>query len=71
MTNQDWSKKPPTEPGYYWWRYGPDDDLPDLLNLYLSPMGIMAPNEDDALHVSPPEKLDGEWWPERVQEPPQ
>lgn len=66
LSDQNWNKESPTEPGYYWWRYGPDDDLPDLLYLYLSPCGIMAPNDDDPLHVSPPKELGGEWWPEKV-----
>jgi len=64
-----WTTEPPTKPGYYWWRYDPTDDLPDLLHLYLSPDGIMAPNEDSYLHVSPPSELEGEWWPEPIQEP--
>lgn len=67
----EWTKQPPTEPGWYWWRDEidiPPDNEPRWV--YLSPAGLMTENDDVDLNVSPPEELDGEWWPEQISEPP-
>ena len=66
----NWTKEPPTEPGWYWWRAG--DDLPKLRALE-----IQRRAADRVLIVrlcrSAPraDAIDGEWLPERIQEPPQ
>ena len=29
-----WTSIPPTTPGWYWWRYGPDDTKPIIREVY-------------------------------------
>lgn len=61
MTN--WTTTPPTEPGWYWYR-----DFPRLPEMHVGE--IKAGGLFDALGWrTEVEKLPGEWWPERIQEP--
>jgi len=60
----EWTKTPPTEPGWYWYRDFPV--LPDTQAGYMNPYGFW---ECAGLRTEA-ERLPGEWWPERIQEPP-
>ena len=60
MTN--WTKEPPTEPGFYWWR-----DLEwqeDAKVIFVEQRGDQLKTWGTTVQV-----MGGEWWPERIQEP--
>ena len=64
-SNQGWSKEPPTEPGWYWWR-------PDMIS---ESEIVKCAKREQFVDVcrggmwSFSEALRGDWWPERIQEP--
>ena len=67
-----WTKEPPTEPGWYWWRS--DTDKPKILEvLWLGEqgksLGLYVRGGSRNLY-SLGDWDGGEWWPERIKEPP-
>ena len=71
MSSQ-WTTTPPTEPGWYWWRTNEGCDDHQVVFVF-------RPIDTDRLLVAtymtakdlakPPQKHQGEWWPERIKEP--
>ena len=58
----DWTKEPPSEPGWYWWCYRICDPIPVCID-----QGGIAIEGDRAV---PTKELGGKWWPEKIKEPP-
>ena len=71
-THLKWQTTPPTEPGWYWWRTNEGCDDHQVVFVF-------RPIDTDRLLVAtymtakdlakPPQKHQGEWWPERIKEP--
>ena len=65
-----WTKEAPTEPGYYWWRKGNAAEIKHLVEGMhgrddLGFWSLVGPRFISVTEVG------GQWWPERIQEPPQ
>lgn len=66
-----WTKKSPTEPGWYWWRKGPGQN-PSALKVAMRQHGL---NEPDTLRVWYATRWErvahifGQWWPQPIPEP--
>ena len=65
-----WTKEQPKEPGYYWWRQHDDAEKYPVRVWYESDQRVMAYCNPRTLPVRTLE-VRGEWWLERIQEPPQ
>ena len=60
----EWTKVAPTIPGWYWWR----KDAPKItMHVFLQRGLLVAATKPIALIVN---DIGGEWWSERIQEPP-
>lgn len=62
MTN--WIK-PPTIPGWYWWREKPDNEMPVLISEGPFNSNCFVPGRGWLLTS----RMGGEWWPERIPYP--
>ena len=54
-----WTTEAPKEPGWYWWR---------MRSGYTVPTQIYP---DGSCLLGRPFEMGGEWWPVRIEEPPQ
>lgn len=65
--NVDWTTKPPTRPGWYWWR--DEFHTPQVQHVVLYTYSDLEPPQ---LFCSFGfiARMGGEWWPERIEEPP-
>lgn len=61
----EWSKNPPTEPGFYWWRR--HSKKPDVVELRKAKFVMKMIWRGDTWYA---DDMDGEWWPQRIPEPP-
>ena len=59
-----WTKEPPTEPGWYWWRR--HSKTPDVVELKKSHLVMKMTWRGDVWYA---DDMQGEWWPDRIQEP--
>lgn len=55
-----WTKERPTEPGYYWTRFDPQDDDPIIVSVESSRIGLIA-NECGCESLVPVDTMDYEW----------
>jgi len=61
----EWTKQPPTEPGWYWWRVRGNASI--TLKVYFSGGILRANTRPYPLPVI--EINNGEWWAEQIPEP--
>lgn len=62
--DKDWTTEPPTERGWYWWRYEPSHDaIPLQITMQSGTPHVIGIGVYEALTCH------GEWWPERINEP--
>ena len=62
-----WTKEPPTEPGYYWWRLTPEH-MHQQVQVCGEVLYVVATIGDHPIAL-PVSFVPGEWWPERIPEP--
>ena len=61
----EWTKEPPTEAGWYWWRYRSSHDaIPIHIIIQSDKPYVVGIGVYEALSCH------GEWWSERIKEPP-
>jgi len=62
-----WTTTPPTEPGWYWWRFRDGDRVfPRQIIDRDARLIVLGSHGYDR----PVNLLGGEWWPVRIDEPP-
>ena len=63
-----WTKEPPTEPGWYWWR--DEDQTPNCVDVIEDRFDYELKVENEPGRWRELDCLNhGEWWPDRIQEP--
>jgi hypothetical protein len=65
-----WSTTPPTVTGHYFWRRDSLAEASCVLVVIDSHIGVPAVYEYDTHYPEELKDMGGEWWSERVQEPP-
>ena len=65
LDGPQWGHNVPQESGWYWWRNLPDIG-PKVLHLLVHDGGAQANVHGAYILV---ERIEGEWWPEKVQVP--
>lgn len=70
-----WTKTPPSEPGWYWWR-GDGGNLAQVREVIIvREFGIGPPGSRETAYIETPEArltaewIRGEWWPEPIEPP--